>query len=78
MRRLKTGLVMKAAISEGNFKKVFSLMAETGNIPDRIQGVPFGIFLEKGGIEPHTIMGPTALSFGRGGFSIISRANEGS
>ena len=69
---------MKAAISEWNFKKVFSLMAETGNIPDRIQGVPFGIFLEKGGIEPHTIMGPTALSFGRGGFSIISRANEGS
>ncbi|WZN62677.1 hypothetical protein HKI87_06g42190 [Chloropicon roscoffensis] len=72
MKRLKTGLAMKAAMSEGNLKKAFSLMAETGNIPDRIQGVPFGIFLEKGGIEPHTIMGPTALSFGREAVSAFS------
>ena len=84
MKKLKTGLAMKAAMNEGNLQKAFSLMLESGTIPDRIQGMPFGkspplavvlasdlalllagIFLEKAGIEPHTIMGPTALSFGR-------------
>ena len=42
MKKLKTGLAMKAAMNEGNLQKAFSLMLESGTIPDRIQGMPFG------------------------------------
>ena len=44
MKKLKTGLAMKAAMSEGNLQKAFSLMLESGTIPDRIQVIPFGLY----------------------------------
>ena len=65
MKKGKAHAEMQAAMSAGDWTLFFKLVKKTGIIPDRLGGVPFGIFLEQGGIEPHVVMGPTALSFGR-------------
>ena len=65
MKKVETGASIQAAMNDGDYNTAFKLMKDSGTFPDRIGGVPFGLVVEQAGLEPHVVMGPTALSFGR-------------
>ena len=65
MKKVEAGASIQAAMNDGDYNTAFKLMKDSGTFPDRIGGVPFGLVVEQAGLEPHVVMGPTALSFGR-------------
>ena len=72
VNRAKTFPLISRLIKEGEFDKAVPVMVASGNYPDRMEEVPFSLYLEQRGMEPHIIMGPTALSFGKEAVSAFS------